>query len=87
MMDERRLREVIREELAAAADRQKLFLRGLGIDVDNPREQIADQIHLRRWRKVVDSSGMRAIGAVVVLIVTGAAGTLWVSFVNLLNRH
>lgn len=74
VLDEARLRAILREELDDAHERHLLFLGALGLDVDTPALQRADMIHLRRWRMIVDSSTTRAIAAVITAAVTTLMG-------------
>ncbi len=79
MDNEHRLREILREELNAWGQR-------IGLDVDDPMETQADFRHLRRSRKVIEGSGLRAVLTIVTLAITGGAAALWLGITSSLHR-
>jgi hypothetical protein len=48
-----------------------------GMDVENPRSQQADFAHLRKWRLIVEKTGLKAGLTAMTLLITGAVATLW----------
>lgn len=69
---EDRIRKVIREELDAWGTR-------IGLNTDDPIAQQEDFRHLRRWRKIVESSSMRAAITTASMLVAAVLGLVWMS--------
>ena len=76
MTDEQRLRTILREELNAWGQR-------IGLDTADPLSQQADFRHLRRWRHVMERTGLRAIYTVVTLGITGTVAAIWATLSSL----
>lgn len=68
--DEARLRTIFREELNAWGTR-------VGIDTEDPMASQADFRHLRKWRNMMESAGLKAVLTMVVLSVTAGMSALW----------
>lgn len=61
------------------------MLTSFGIEEEDRAELRADFIHLRKWRKSVEQAQSLTIRAMVTIIVTGAAGALWLGIKTLLQ--
>ena len=94
MIDEARLRIIIAEALAVPLDdvrtavRQELhdWSQRVGLDADDLIAQQADFRHLRRWRLIVESSGMKAITTAIFVVISGALGAVGVSIMGALHK-
>ncbi len=67
------------------AQRDMARLRELGELAEDPEWQ-RDLLHLRRWRKTMETIHTRGIMASVVLVVTGAGAMLWAGFTTLSGK-
>jgi uncharacterized protein (UPF0371 family) len=97
-MQEAELREVIRavfdEESARRTEAMDdvvikavaAILASFGVDEDDRKELRADFIHLRRWRKSVEQAQGMTLRAVIVVIVSGLAGAVWLGMKTLLVK-
>lgn len=68
----------IASETAKAAVRETLL--AMGVDVSNPeavQEMQKDMAHVRLWRQSVDTVRRQSLIAAVGILVSGAAGGLW----------
>ena len=64
------------------------ILTSFGIDEEDRKELSADFRHLRKWRKSVEQAQSLTARVVVVALVSGVAGALWLGLKDLiLNRH
>ena len=53
------------------------ILVSFGVDDEDRRELRADFQHLRRWRKSVEQAQSYIFKAVIIVIVTGFVGAVW----------
>jgi hypothetical protein len=63
------------------------ILTSFGIDEQDRQELKADFIHLRKWRKSVEQAQSLTARVVVISIVTGIAGALWLGLKDIFMRH
>lgn len=62
------------------------ILTSFGIDDEERSDIRADLIHLRKWRKSVESVESFGMRAVVTVIVTGLIAALWLGFKAMVNK-
>jgi hypothetical protein len=75
------------EEIVAASVLKTL--ENIGIDLttaDARQEFIKDQLYTRAWRKAVQSGVRVSAGTMLMVLVTGMLGVLWVGFQMLVGR-
>lgn len=68
------------------AQRDFATLRELRAQLDDP-EWVSDQIHLRKWRKSVESVTHKSVLTVLGLLVTGLFGAIWIGMKDILNTN
>lgn len=97
-IDDAVIRQIVRAVLDEDSERQghvlddvatrtvATVLTSFGLNADDKRELRADLIHLRRWRKSVEQAQGMTVKAVIVVIVSGFAGALWLGLKTLLAR-
>jgi hypothetical protein len=97
-MQEAELREVVKavfdEENARRAEAMDdvvikavaAILTSFGVEEDDRKELRADFIHLRRWRKSVEQAQGMTLKAVIVVIVSGLAGAVWLGLKTMLVK-
>lgn len=61
------------------------ILTSFGIDEEDRKELAADFRHLRKWRKSVEQAQSLTVRVVVVSIVTGLAGAVWLGLKDLIR--
>lgn len=71
-MNEADVRRIVAETVA------ETLLR-LGIETDDPLETQADFLHLRKWRKSVETAGRQTFLTAVGIITTGILGLIWLA--------
>jgi hypothetical protein len=92
------IRAVLEEERASAEETfskavQKALPAALatigiiGVNDSERRELQADFSHLRRWRKSVEQAQGMTLRAIIVVIVSGLAGAVWLGFKTLVWRQ
>ncbi len=82
---EGRLRKIIEQVMEDRTDIIRKAIRTelddwgmrIGLNTADPVKQQEDFRHLRRWRQIVESSGMRAAVSAVSLLVAAFLGLLW----------
>lgn len=62
------------------------ILTSFGIEDDDRKEMRADFIHLRKWRKSVESAQGMTFKVVVTMLVTGFVGAVWLGFKTLVGK-
>jgi hypothetical protein len=62
------------------------ILTSFGIEEDDRVELRADFIHLRRWRKSVEQTQNWAVKTIIVTLVGGFLGALWLGIKTLLAK-
>jgi hypothetical protein len=97
-VDEQQIRQIVRAVLDEENDRRAgtaddiaaravaSVLTSFGMNADDKRELRADFTHLRRWRKSVEQAQGMTIKAIIVVIVSGLAGALWLGLKTILTR-
>lgn len=65
---------VAEEAAQKAVDRT---LTGLGVDMDQPLEFQRDMAHLRRWRRAVDSAGLKGLTVLMGFMVIGVCALVY----------
>ena len=63
------------------------ILTSFGIEEVDRQELKADFVHLRSWRKSTEQFRNVTMKVVIVTIVTGIAGAIWMGLKDLLGRH
>ena len=63
----------------------KAVLASFGIEEEDRRELQADFQHLRKWRKSVEQAQSLTVRVVVVSIVGGVVGAVWLGFKDLIR--
>lgn len=61
------------------------ILTSFGIEEEDRAELRADFIHLRKWRKSVEQAQSLTIKAMITVIITGAAGAVWLGIKTMLS--
>jgi hypothetical protein len=61
------------------------ILTSFGIEEEDRAELRADFIHLRKWRKSVEQAQSLTIKAMITVIITGAAGAVWLGIKTILQ--
>ncbi len=56
------------------------ILTGFGIEEEDRKELQADLSHLRRWRKSVEQAQSMTFKVVVMAIISGLVGAIWLGF-------
>ncbi len=69
------LRRIVQETVAET-------LLSLGADVKNPLTMQKDFQHLRDWREATETMQRKGLVAIVLLIVSGLAGLVWLGFTS-----
>lgn len=97
-MDEADIRRVVQATLDAEAERRDEQLDGLvlkavaailtsfGVEDGDQAELRADFIHLRKWRKSVEQAQSLTFRTVVLAILSGLLGALWLGLKALLGK-
>jgi hypothetical protein len=97
-MDEPDIRQIVRAVLDEENERRAgtaddiaaravaSVLTSFGMNADDKRELRADFVHLRRWRKSVEQAQGMTIKAIIVVIVSGLAGAVWLGVKTMLAR-
>ncbi|MGO9358333.1 MAG: hypothetical protein ACLP1D_11745 [Xanthobacteraceae bacterium] len=97
-MDEQQIRQIVRAVFDEESDRQAkavddlavravaTILTSFGMNEDDKQELRADLIHLRRWRKSVEQAQGMTVKAVIVVIVSGFAGAVWLGLKTMLVK-
>jgi hypothetical protein len=62
------------------------ILTSFGIEEEDRAELRADFIHLRKWRKSVESAQGITFKVVVTMLVTGFAGAVWLGIKSMLGK-
>lgn len=62
------------------------ILTSFGIEEEDRAEMRADFQHLRKWRKSAEQVQSLTIKAVVTVLITGAAGALWLGIKTMLGK-
>ena len=80
-----------RKEYAASQDEVVLktvsaILTSFGLDDKEKKEFQADFVHLRKWRKSVDSVERVGITTVVTVLLTGLVGAMWLGVKTALGK-
>jgi uncharacterized FAD-dependent dehydrogenase len=63
------------------------ILTSFGIEEEDRAELRADFIHLRKWRKSVEQAQSLTIKAMITVIITGAAGAVWLGIKTILQAR
>lgn len=58
----------------------------LGVDTKEPTEMQRDFSHLRDWRVATQNIQKKGFGAVIVMIITGLGGLIWLGFRTAFNN-
>lgn len=74
------LRDIMTESITEA-------FRAMGVEVNEPIEMQRDFVHLRRWRKAVDSAQTATFRTVMATLAAGALGALWLGITTMLGKH
>lgn len=61
-------------------------LTSMGIDHQNPLEMQKDFQHLRQWRVAVAAAQTKTVITVIVVLVSGMLGALWLGLKSMLNQ-
>lgn len=80
-----------RRQQIANADEETLrtiatILTSFGIEEQDRIELRADFIHLRKWRKSVESAQGLSFKVIVTALVTGFVGALWLGFKTIMGK-
>lgn len=80
-----------RKEYAASQDEVVLktvsaILTSFGLDDKDKKEIQADFVHLRKWRKSVDSVERVGVTTVVTVILGGLLGAVWLGIKTMLGK-
>jgi len=62
------------------------ILTSFGIEEEDRMEMRADFVHLRKWRKSVESAQGLTFKVVVTALVTGFIGAVWMGFKALMGK-
>ena len=82
---ERRLREILKEELDEHQKSLVQMLSMVGLDMNAPLEQQDDFRHLRRWRKIVEGGGIKAAIYMMAITFAGAISAAWYVVVGIFH--
>lgn len=97
-MNDPEIKEIVRETLreqrahyASNTDEAVLrtvaaILTSFGLDDDDRKELKADFIHLRKWRKSVETIERTGWVTAITIIVTGVLGALWIGIKAILGK-
>jgi hypothetical protein len=62
------------------------ILTSFGIEEEDRKELRADFVHLRKWRKSVESTTSLAFKVIIGTLVSGFLGALWLGFKALIGK-
>lgn len=74
------------EVRAMMSDTVRQTLIQLGIGSDDPIEMQKDMLHLRDWRKSMESIRSKGVLTIVTIAVSGTLAALWVGLKELIGR-
>lgn len=74
------LREIMTESITEA-------FRAMGVEVNEPIEMQRDFVHLRRWRKAVDSAQTTTFRTIISTLALGALGALWLGITTMIGKN